>query len=108
MAPTAESEDRIPVDPIHLALVRLDGKIDTLIKTQAVRESALNAELQRIRDDSVVHARDYDRRFADQETRIRNLEGRRYVEPRTVWAAAALLLTVGSLVVAIINLTIGK
>ena len=47
---------------------------------------------------------DWTRERGDHESRIRKLEERRYVEPKTVWTAFGIMLTLGSLIVAIINL----
>lgn len=86
-------------DQVHLAIIRLDSKMDTLIQTQRVRDDALKAELIRTRDD-------FSRESVDHEARLRKLEERKYVEPKTIWSALALFITIGSLVVAIINLAI--
>lgn len=84
-------------DRVYLALLRVEGQLDTLIKTQAIRDQAVNLELQRIRDDK-------ERAHEDHETRMRKLEERRYVEPKSVWFAVGFFVTLGSLIVAIINL----
>ena len=84
-------------DRVYLALLRVEGQLDTLIKTQAIRDQAVNMELQRIRDDK-------DRMHGDFENRLRKLEERRYVEPKAVWLAVGFFVTLGSLIVAIINL----
>lgn len=84
-------------DRVYLALLRVEGQLDTLIKTQAIRDQAVNIELQRIRDDK-------DRMHGDFEARMRKLEERRYVEPKSVWFAVGFFVTLGSLIVAIINL----
>jgi hypothetical protein len=84
-------------DRVYLALLRVEGQLDTLIKTQAIRDQTVNLELQRIREDK-------DRMHGDFETRLRKIEERRYVEPKSVWFAVGFFVTLGSLIVAIINL----
>lgn len=84
-------------DRVYLALLRVEGQLDTLVKMQAIRDQTVNLELQRIRDDK-------DRMHGDFEARMRRLEERRYVEPKSVWFAVGFFVTLGSLIVAIINL----
>jgi hypothetical protein len=99
-------------DPVHLAIMELKGKLDTLIQVNQLREQAQNLELKQMRDDAARWQQDHEARLrllegripGSMEQRMLNLEGRKYVEPRTVWTATALLVTFGSLIVAIINL----
>jgi hypothetical protein len=95
-----------------MAIMELKGKLDTLIQVQQLREQAQNLELKQMRDDAARWQQDHEARLrllegripGSMEQRMLNLEGRKYVEPRTVWTATALLVTFGSLIVAIINL----
>lgn len=89
---------------VLLQLVRLEGQMDTLIKTSEIQRGAVTLELKHIREDIERNNQLYAQRDADYETRLRALESRKYVEPKTVWMAFGLFLTFGSLVVAIINL----
>lgn len=82
--------------PLQIELIKLNAKFDTLMQTQQLRDAATNSELRHIRED-------INKNNVDHETRIRNLESRRYVEPKTVWAATATLTALGGLAVAIIN-----
>jgi hypothetical protein len=99
-------------DPVHMAIMELKGKLDTLIQVNQLREQAQNLELKQMRDDSARWQQDHEARLrllegripGSMEQRMLNLESRKYVEPRTVWTATALLVTFGSLIVAIINL----
>lgn len=74
------------VTQMRVEFAAFAARFDTFLKMQAARDKTLN--------DQVI----------DHEKRLRELEQRRYVEPKTVWAAIALLFTFGSLVVAIIGL----
>lgn len=105
---------------IELMVASLQAKMETFISTQTIRDEGITRDIKYIRESQTT-------RFTDHETRLRAielrsqvnpvdvkelfdrihvLEQKRYVEPKTVWTAFALLLTVGGLVVAIINLAI--
>jgi hypothetical protein len=95
-----------------MSILELKGKVDTLIQVNQLREQAQNLELKQMREDAARWQNDHETRLrllegripGSMEQRMLNLEGRKYVEPRTVWTATALLVTFGSLIVAIINL----
>ena len=99
-------------DPVHLSILELKGRIDTLIQVNGMREQAHNLELKQMRNDANRWQQDHEARLrllegrmpGSMEQRMLNLESRKYVEPKTVWTATALLVTFGSLIVAIINL----
>lgn len=101
-------------DPTHLAVMELRGKIDTLTQVIELRERAQNLELKQMRDLMNSWRDDHEQRLrllegrvpGSLEARLASLELRKYVEPKTIYLAAALLATFGSLVVAIINLAI--
>jgi hypothetical protein len=95
-SPNATGRD-VRSDDVYIAVIQLQGKVDALIQTSAIRDDAFVIEIKRIREDWV-------RDRSDHEDRIRKLEERRYVEPKTVWTAFGIMLTFGSLIVAIINL----
>lgn len=82
--------------PVHLAIVRLEGIIDTLVKTSAIKDEALNLELKQIRQ-LFADGR------SDHEARLRTIEARDYVEPRTVRWAIGIGLTFCGLVLAVVN-----
>lgn len=67
------------------------------MQVQALRDDAILKEVKYMRDTFVTTS-------TDHEARIRTLEGKRYVEPRTVWTAFSILSGVGSLIVAIVNI----
>jgi hypothetical protein len=95
-----------------MSILELKGKVDTLMQVNQLREQAQNLELKQMRDDAAAWRNDHEARLrllegripGSMEQRIIDLEKRKYVEPRTVWTATALLITFGSLIVAIINL----
>ena len=95
-----------------MAIMELKGKLDTLIQVNQLREQAQNLELKQMRDDARSWQSDHEARLrllegripGSMEERMRLLEARRYVEPKTVWVATALLVTFGGLIVSIINL----
>ena len=91
-------------DQVYIAVVTLGGKVDALIQTQAIRDETIHSEFRRLREDIARDRTEFSRDHADHENRIRKIEERRYVEPKTVWTAFGFTLTFGSLIVAIINL----
>jgi hypothetical protein len=84
-------EDRY--NQIYIAVIQLQAKIDALTQVIALRDAAFNDQLRRIHEEQLDH-----------ENRLRQLELRRVVEPRTVWTAFGLTITGGGLLIAIINL----
>lgn len=82
---------RITLTTIQLAIGQLDAKI-----------SAMRTDIQYVREAQMLKFAEYERRFTDQESRIRILEARRVVEASTIWRAAALFVAIGSIIVAII------
>lgn len=97
-----------------MSILELKGKVDTLIQVSQLREQAQNLELRQIRDDAAAWRNDHEARLrllegripGSMEQRINDLEKREYVKPRTVYLATVMMITVGSLIVAIINLAI--
>lgn len=95
-----------------MAILELKGKLDTLIQVNQLREQTQNLELKQMREDAARWQSDHETRLrllegrvpGSLENRINDLEKRKYVEPRTVWVATGLLVTFGSLIVAIIGL----
>lgn len=82
---------------VYIAVIQLQGEVKALTAMIALRDAGFNDEIRRMREDG-------QRERTDHETRIRVLEARRYVDPKTVWSAFGLTVTLGSLIVAIINL----
>lgn len=79
-------------DDIRLILTRLEGKVDSAL------------EIQKIRDEVFTRAhQDHGTKLQDHELRLRVQEARRYVEPKTVWTAVTVMVGIGSLFIAIIN-----
>ena len=101
-------------DPTHLAIMELKGKMDTLTQVIQLREQAQNLELKQMRETANQWHNDHEARLRLLEGRVPGtldqrlsaLEQRKYVEPKTIYAATAIFLTFSSLVVAIINLVI--
>lgn len=83
-------------DPLYVAIMELKARLDTLIQVTQIREETQALELKHIRES-------LSQQHTDHETRLRELERRRYVEPRAIWTALGILTAVGSLLVAIIN-----
>jgi hypothetical protein len=81
---------------IALTLARIDAKITTFTTAQAIRDEGFMNDIRFIRESSTT-------KFTDHESRIRLLEGKRYVESRTVWMAFGAFTAVGSLIIAIIG-----
>lgn len=75
-----------------MTLARLESKLDTALQVQKVRDEVFTRSHQEI-----------NQRLQDHEVRIRYQEGRRYVEPKTVWIAVGVLVAAGSLLVGVIN-----
>lgn len=81
----------------ELTIVRLEAKFDGFIQAQQIRDATITRDLTYIRETHVATS-------TDHEARIRLLEQKRYVEPKTVWTAFTILTAIGTLVVAIVNL----
>lgn len=93
---TTGRHDFEPDSRTELGILRVETKLDGFMQVQALRDDAILKEVKYMRDTFVTTS-------TDHEARIRALEGKRYVEPRTVWMAFSILAAVGSLVVAIVN-----
>lgn len=85
-----------PGTDAQILMMRLDARISTFISTQTIRDEALGADIKYLRESSTT-------KFADHESRLRAIEGRRYVESRTVWVAIGAATAAGSLIVSIIS-----
>lgn len=79
-------------DDIVVTMARIESKIDTALQVQKVRDEVFTRSHQ-----------DINQRLQDHEIRIRYQEGRRYVEPKTVWIAVGVLVSAAAVMVAIIN-----
>lgn len=95
---------RSTVDQVHIAVIKLDGKLDSFVQVYKIRNDGFDAELRKIHETQVMNHAAEDRRYMDHENRVRALESRRYVEPKTVWQAVGLLTTIGSLVIAVVSI----
>lgn len=84
-----------------LIYTRLDARISTFMATQTARDESLATDIRYLRESSTT-------RFADHESRIRILEARQYVTPKTIWAAFGLMTTIGSIIVAIIGIALRR
>lgn len=98
-----------PGDLTSVTLARLEAKVDSLAQVQAMRHDALVSDIKHIRETQLMTSSDHELRLRTLEsraidpTRVYALEQRRYVEPKTVWTALALVATVAGVVVAVIN-----
>lgn len=86
-----------PDSRTELGILRVETKLDGFMQVQAIRDDAILKEIKYMRDTYVTTS-------TDHEARIRNLEGKRYVEPKTVWTAFSVLTAVSSVIVAIVSL----
>lgn len=85
-----------PDSRTELGILRVETKLDGFMQLQQIRDENVMREIKHLRETHVTTS-------ADHESRIRNLEGKRYVEPKTVWTAFSILTTIGSLIIAIVN-----
>ena len=97
---TQPNLDRDLLNQVHVAVIRLDGKFDSI-----------NQELRRISDESLRNHVDHESRIRFLEAkpavsveRFLALETRPYVSPATVWKIVGTILTFASLAVAVVGL----
>ena len=72
------------LNQIHIAMIRLDTKTDSLIQRIAELDKK------------------YSDKYSDQEMRIRALEQRPYVAPATVWKVIGALVSIASVTIGLI------
>ena len=92
------------VEQVYIALVRLDAKFDTQLRVSELRDAAVHRDLSAIKETLSHNAASLSKRADDHEDRLRVIENRRYVEPKTVWQAVGLLMTVAGVALTIINI----
>lgn len=80
----------------ELGILRVETKLDGFMQVQAIRDEAIMREIKYLRETHTTTS-------TDHEARIRALEGKRYVEPKTVWTAFSLLTGLSSVIVAIVS-----
>lgn len=85
------------VSEIYLAIVDLRGQVNSFINVQLYREESHRVEIARLREEMAQRERDH-------EERLRILEQRRYVEPKSVWAALGFAVAVLGTVTTVINI----
>lgn len=106
-------------DLAQVTLVRLEAKIDGFnakmdaqSQMQSIRHEALAGDIKHIRETQLVTTNDHESRIRALEqksidpARFYAVEQRRYVEPRTVWAAFTLFATLATIAIAIINIVV--
>jgi hypothetical protein len=86
-----------PDSRTELGILRVETKLDSFMQIQKMRDDAILQEIKYIRDTHISTS-------SDHEARIRALEGKRYIEPRTLWTAFSLLTALSGVIVAIVNL----
>lgn len=89
--------DLEPDSRTELGILRIETKLDGFIQVQAIRDEAILREIKYLRDAHTTTS-------TDHEARIRALEGKRYVEPKTVWTTFSILTALSSVIVAIVSL----
>jgi hypothetical protein len=86
---------RITLTTIQFAIMRMEQNV-----------AGIRQDVQYMREAQIAKATEYERRFGDQETRLRALEAKRFVETHAMWKLGGLLLTVGSIIVAVIAVVV--
>lgn len=86
-------------DQLYITLVDLRGQLKNFIEMSQLREETHRLELARLREEMAQRERDH-------EERLRILEQRRYVEPKSVWTALAFATGMLGIFTAIINVLI--
>lgn len=81
------------IGTIQQALTRMEGLI-----------AGLRSDIQYVREAQMSKSTEHERRFNDQELRIRALEAKRVVETSAMWKLATAFFGAGTIVVAIIAL----
>lgn len=94
---TGRQYDNDPDSRAEINILRVETKLDGFMQVQAIRYDAILNEIKYMRDTYVTKS-------TDHEARIRALEGKRYVEPKTVWTAFSILTALSSVIVAIVSL----
>lgn len=89
----------VTYDQVYVTLVDLRGQLNNFMNMQQLREETQRLELTRLREAM-------DQRERDHEERLRILEQRRYVEPKSVWTALGFATGVLGIFTAIINVLI--
>lgn len=87
----ANEAGRLTLNAIQLSLVRMEGNI-----------GAIRTDIGYMRESQLLKSAEYERKFTDQESRIRALEGRRFVETKSMWSLITAFCAVSSIAVAII------
>jgi hypothetical protein len=85
----------ITLQTIQLALTRVEASI-----------FAVRTDIHYIREAQLQKSTEVGNRFADQETRLRVLEGKRYIEAKSVTTVIALVLPICALAVSIIGVVV--
>lgn len=82
-----------------LAVTRLDAKFDAVMRMMTMRDETVGREIRSVQ---VEHKEDH----GDHEVRLRALEARPILTPKSVYAMLGLLLTVVSAAAAVVGLII--
>ena len=83
----------VTLNTIQFSILRIQGSVD-----------GLRSDIQYVRESQMTKSAEYERKFNDQEMRIRVLEAKRVVETSSMWKLATAFFGAGSIVVAIIAL----
>ena len=86
-------------DQLYITIADLKGRLTSFIEVTALRDETQRQEIQRLREDMLQRERDH-------EERIRMLEQRKYVEPKTVLTAISLSVAALGVFTAIVNVLI--
>jgi hypothetical protein len=86
---------RINFASMQLTLVRIESKFD-----------ALSRDIGYMRESQMARANENEVKFRDHELRLRNIEAKRYIEPRSITTVFAVVLPVCAIVVSIIAIIV--
>lgn len=80
---------------VQIMLVRMESKFD-----------ALSRDVHYMREAQMTRAAETERRFNDQELRLRVLEGKRFLEAKSITTVAAIVLPICAIIVAVIAIIV--
>lgn len=86
---------RVSLASVQIMLVRMESKFD-----------ALSRDVHYMREAQMTRATENNQKFNDHETRLRIIEAKRYLEPRSLTTVAAIVLPICAIAVAIIAIVV--
>jgi hypothetical protein len=86
---------RVNFDSIQLTLIRIESSI-----------ASVRQDVHYLRESQTTRATENERRFNDHEMRLRTIELKRYLEPKSITTVAAIVLPISALAVSIISVVL--